>query len=175
MNKSIDLITTGKALEIAEDRGWQFAATHQRLTDLAREGRLRVWGYKGSSAELLLIDQDVWQDHGLDPLNGQLVIPKKIFARDYAEQIWRDVHFDRREIEAAFPHPSGEEKCSDWLMQLMREIPENQPSTKQILADEATRRFGVSRRAFDTMWTVAIKETGANWGLPGRRPGGEKS
>jgi hypothetical protein len=132
MNKQVDLIDTDRAFSIAEDRGWQFGATHQRLTDLAREGRLQFWGYKGNSAELLPINSRVWQNHGLDPLKGELVIPGKIFARDYAEQVWRDVHVDRQEFEAAFPDPdeSGEDRCSGWLMQEMRESPEYPPKPK---------------------------------------------
>jgi hypothetical protein len=175
MNKQIALISSDKAIETAEDRGWQLGKIHQRLTEFARERRLRTWGYKGHSAELCLIDPLVWQDHGLDMLNGHLVVPGKFLSPDYAEHTWRDVHWDRQEIEAAFPHPSGEESCNEWLMQLMRENPESPPRAKQAYADEATQRFAVSRRAFNTMWAVAIKETGANWNRPGRRPCGEKS
>jgi hypothetical protein len=46
MNKQVDLISNDKAIEIAEDRGWELGPTHQRLEDLARERRLRSWGYK---------------------------------------------------------------------------------------------------------------------------------
>jgi hypothetical protein len=103
MNKQIDLISTGEVMGITEGRGWELGQTHQRLTEFAREGRLRSWGYKGNSAELKLIDPFIWQDHGLGIANEQLVISKKIFAPDYAQRTWRDVHWDRREIEDAFP------------------------------------------------------------------------
>jgi hypothetical protein len=188
MNKQVDLISNGEAFGIAEDRGWQFGATHQRLTDLAREGRLRVWGYKGNSAELCLIDKFVWQNHGLDPSNGQLVIPGKIFARDYAEQVFRDIHFDRQEIEAAFPpdplvqigsdpanpDPSetGEVGCFKWLAQQMRESPTGRQMAKGIYEAEAKQRFGVSIRGFRRQWDRAIEETKCEaWKNPGRPKG----
>jgi hypothetical protein len=188
MNKQIDLISTGEVMGITEGRGWELGQTHQRLTEFAREGRLRSWGYKGNSAELKLIDPFIWQDHGLDMANEQLVIPKKIFAPDYAQRTWRDVHWDRREIEDAFPPYSleqtgsdpatprpgetGEAGCREWLMQQMRESPKKRKGqmTKSAYADEAKRRFLVSRRAFDRIWAAALEATGADWNNPG--PGG---
>jgi hypothetical protein len=145
MNKQVDLISNDKAIGIAEDRGWELGQIHQRLTDLAREERLRSWGYKGSSAELRLIHPFIWQDHGLDMVNGQLN-PRKFPAPDYAEQTWRDVHWDRREIEDAFPpyplvqigsdpanpDPSetGEVGCFKWLGQQMLESPTGRQMAK---------------------------------------------
>jgi hypothetical protein len=188
MNKQVDLISTGKAFDIAEDRGWQFGATHQRLTDLAREGRLQFWGYKGNSAELLPINSRVWQNHGLDPLKGELVIPGKIFARDYAEQVWRDVHVDRQEFEAAFPpYPlvqigsdpanpdpaeTGEVGCFNWLVRRMRESPTGRQMYKGNYDTEAKRHFGVSIRGFNRQWDRAIDETECwAWKNPGRPRG----
>jgi hypothetical protein len=187
MNKQVDLISNDKAIGIAEDRGWELGPTHQRLEDLARERRLRSWGYKGSSAELRLIDPLVWQDHGLDMLNGQLIVPGKFLSPDYAEQTWRDVHWDRQEIEAAFPpdpleigsdpatpHPSetGEVGCFKWLVQRMQESPTGRQMAKRNYNAEAERRFGVGVRAFNRQWDRAIEETRCRaWKNPGRPEG----
>ena len=188
MNKQVDLISNDKAIGIAEDRGWELGPTHQRLEDLARERHLRSWGYKGSSAELRLIDPLVWQDHGLDMLNGQLIVPGKFLSPDYAEQTWRDVHWDRQEIEAAFPpnplvqigsdpanpDPSGagEVGCFKWLVQRMRESPTGRQMAKGGYKVEAEQRFGVGVRAFNRQWDRAIEETGCwAWKTPGRPKG----
>jgi hypothetical protein len=185
MNKQIELISTGKARAIAEDCGWTLGPTHQILEEFARKGRLRSWGYKGNSSELTLIDPFIWQDHGLDILNEQLIVPKKFLASDYAEQTWRDVHWDRREIEAAFPpYPlmqtgsdpatprpgeTGEAGCREWLMQQMRESPGQRQKSKQAYADEAKQLFGIGPRAFNRIWDAAVEGTRAfAWKRPGR-------
>jgi hypothetical protein len=115
-------------------------------------------------------------------LNGQLVIPDQIFAPDYAEQVWREVRWDRHEIEAAFPlyslmqmssdsvatHPSkaGEEECRKWLMQLMQGSKQNPKPHYQA---EANRRFGIGPVAFNRAWDAAKQETKrCDWGYPGR-------
>ena len=187
MNEQVDLISNDKAIEIAAGCGWQLSAIHQRLTELARKGRLHAWGYKGSSAELCLIPRLVWHDHGLDMRYGQLVIPGKIFARDYAEQVWRDVHWDRQDFEAAFlpapreigpdpanPDPSetGEVGCFNWLVQRMRESPTGRQMARGIYETKARQRFEVSIRGFRRQWDRAIEETGCwAWKNPGRLKG----
>jgi hypothetical protein len=184
MNAPIGLISTHEAFAIAEDRGWSVNEIHLNLTRLASEGRLRAWGYKGNTAQLRLIDLFTWQDHGLDMLNGQLVIPYKVFAPDYAEQIWQEVHWERHEIEAAFPpymlvqkdsdsastNPSGngEDECRKWLVQLMQQSPKQHP--KPFYEAEARQNFNIGSRAFIRAWEAALKETGnRDWNLSGRR------
>jgi hypothetical protein len=184
MKEQIDLISTGQVFDIAESCGWgDIGEIHKRLTNLARDGHLRSWGYEGNTSELRLIDPFVWQDHGLDIANDQLIVPSKFLAPDYAEHIWREVRWDRREIEAAFPlyslmrmdsapvpaPPSkvGEEECCKWLIQLMREGPKRNP--KSHYQAEANRRFGVGLSAFNRAWDVAKNETKQwDWGYPGR-------
>jgi hypothetical protein len=184
MSEQTDLIDLGKIFDIAESCGWQSVdEIHKRLTELARNGRLRSWGYKGNTSELRLIDPFIWQDHGLDIVNEQLVVPSKFLAPDYVEQTWRDIRWDRREIEAAFPlyslmqmgsdpvlaPPSraGEEECRKWLMQQMRQG--SKQHTKPHYQAEAKRRFWVGPNAFNRAWEAAIQETERwDWSYPGR-------
>ena len=120
-------------------------------------------------------------------LNGQLIVPGKFLSPDYAEQTWRDVHWDRQEIEAAFPpdpleigsdpatpHPSetGEVGCFKWLVQRMQESPTGRQMAKRNYNAEAERRFGVGVRAFNRQWDRAIEETRCRaWKNPGRPEG----
>ena len=49
--------------------------------------------------------------------------------------------------------------CEDWLLSLMAQSHEK-PATKEVLRNEAMRRWGVSKRAFDSAWIGAIEKTG---------------
>jgi hypothetical protein len=185
MNAPIDLISTDEVFAIAEDRGWESVnEIHSNLTKLAKEGHLRAWGYKGDTAQLQFIDPFTWQDHGLDMLNEQLIVPGRFLAPDYAEQTWREIRWDRHEIEAAFPpytlvlqgsdpapaNPSGngEDECRKWLICQMKQG--RKQHNKRHYHDEASRLFGVGPVAFNRAWDAAKQETERwDWGHPGRR------
>jgi len=49
--------------------------------------------------------------------------------------------------------------CKDWLILLMGQSREK-PATKEILRNEAIKRWGVSKGAFDKAWIGAIETTG---------------
>ena len=59
-----------------------------------------------------------------------------------------------------FDHAQKQVKlCEDWLLSLMAQSKEK-PATKDVLRNEAIRRWGVSKGAFDKAWIGAIETTG---------------
>jgi hypothetical protein len=59
--------------------------------------------------------------------------------------------------------------CRDWLVFLMAKSSEK-PATKEALREEAVRRWGVSKGAFDFGWIWAIEDTGnSHWYEPSRK------
>ena len=64
----------------------------------------------------------------------------------------------------------AETRCRAFLMQLMKDTPDRAPKPKaDILADCQMKFPGLSMRAFDRQWGIAIAETGASWNEKGRR------
>jgi hypothetical protein len=62
------------------------------------------------------------------------------------------------------------ELCRDWLKFLMTQSSEKL-ATKEELREEAIRRWGVSKSAFDFGWIAAIEDTGNHhWYEPKRQP-----
>ena len=65
--------------------------------------------------------------------------------------------------------------CRDWLISLMTKSREK-PATKVALREEAVRRWGISRKAFDAGWISAIERMGfQHWYEPAPRGKGSKS
>ena len=69
-------------------------------------------------------------------------------------------------------HDKAEEQrklCRDWLFFLMAKSREK-PATKEALREEAIRRWGVSKSAFDFGWISAIEDAGCqHWYEPSPR------
>jgi hypothetical protein len=69
-------------------------------------------------------------------------------------------------------HDKAEEQrrlCRDWLISLMSKS-RQKPATKEALRNEAIRRWGVSKSAFDFGWISAIEHTGCqHWYEPSPR------
>ena len=62
-----------------------------------------------------------------------------------------------------------EEKCWQWLLQLMQDYPDRAPKPLEILAEDATVLFpGLSKRGFRRCFYIAKRETGnGNWSKAG--------
>ena len=64
----------------------------------------------------------------------------------------------------------AETQCSAYLMQLMNDTPDRSPKPKADILAFCQRKFpGLSMRAFDRQWGIAIAKTGASWNEKGRR------
>jgi hypothetical protein len=62
--------------------------------------------------------------------------------------------------------------CRDWLISLMTKS-RQKPATKEALQDEAIRRWGVSKKAFDAGWISAIESAGCQHWYEPRKPRGK--
>src|SRR5256885_4496338 len=58
---------------------------------------------------------------------------------------------------------ADEGKCRAWLIEAVRASPDQKIKTKREWRMEASRRFGVSVRAFDRVWKSAIEASGSTW------------
>ena len=64
---------------------------------------------------------------------------------------------------------SAERKCRKWLIQLMTAGPPEKNKPEYEI--EAKSEFGVSAKAFQRAWSVAVEETGnKDWNKPGKKP-----
>jgi hypothetical protein len=65
------------------------------------------------------------------------------------------------------PVASPSKRCESWLTNHMRETPLERPKPKSEFRTEAQQLFGISGNEFDSIWAVAIEQTGANWSKAG--------
>ena len=62
----------------------------------------------------------------------------------------------------------AENKCQQWLENLMKNSPERRPKTKVEFFQQSRENFGVTRRAFERAWGKAVASTGAEaWSKAG--------
>lgn len=61
-----------------------------------------------------------------------------------------------------------EEKCLQWVLELMRDFPDRPPVPLPRLAEEASSKFGVTKRGFERCYFAArVKTDNRNWSRPG--------
>jgi hypothetical protein len=66
-----------------------------------------------------------------------------------------------------WPEAAGEDLARQWLVHEMRASPDDKQKAKALWLEEAKRRFRLSEREFNAVWSNAVKETGSNWADPG--------
>lgn len=112
---------------------------------------------------------------------GELLRPCVVHDATNEERL-REVRLRRRDVLERWPSAelpaaaanlstaAKETACKGWLTVLMKGA-RNQPRGKEEVWAEALAKLpGLSRRAFDRSWTVAIRDAGAlAWRTPGRR------
>ena len=75
---------------------------------------------------------------------------------------------DRESIIKHWPQPSAESRCLSWLIEEMEKNKTVRPQARDNFKKQAMREYGISGRAFGTLWKEAIKTTGSEWDKPGR-------
>ena len=71
---------------------------------------------------------------------------------------------------------AGEGLCEAWLIQMMKDAPDEPSQSKAALLEQAVTEFNISQRGFLRAWDRAIHASNAMaWRQPGRRPGRPKS
>jgi hypothetical protein len=90
------------------------------------------------------------------------------------DEPYRKVRLRRDDLLAIWPREGGvaksERDCRRWLVDLMRESPDERPKPKRQFQTEAQRKFRkLSVRQFLRAWDAAVEETAATeWSKAGR-------
>lgn len=86
-----------------------------------------------------------------------------------AAALYLEENLNSNDVSSVVDKNDPRAQARDWLESQMRADPEMTLKPKAQYKSEAIKKFGVSNRAFESAWDVALEQTGARWDRPGRK------
>jgi len=157
-------------MEVRQVEGWADART--KLLYALAGGQIEAWGVRPKDGPRVMIAPQEWIDLRIQQRGSYDEVRRADGSIAYRE-VKIAATMMHKEWPAETPATTGarqkqeqESACLKAVMELMRAEP-NEPIAKETLR---AKFVGVSERAFDKLYTLAVRETGAAaWSKGGRR------
>ena len=151
-----------------EDKRFYVVADEYKLKNLSREQK--VFGQLNTLPETFNIKvslRDIFVNKfDIKSLlsDNNLPVPQGVLTEEVGQGEHRPPSVDTLELKE-----EAERKCYSWLVEIGQEQESNSSNTKGRLSNEAKQRFGISQRAFENLWRVAMPP---KFKAPGARKSG---